>query len=125
LQQFLAESVYYSSFLLLLTPRTPLLKVVLIWMMILVKMSNSFTLRCVLGGIAIVLYFFSPYDYGIYPKCPFKILTGSDCLFCGSTRAVYHFLHLDFIKAWQLNPLMILSIFAFLGWWIFQKIKTL
>jgi Protein of unknown function (DUF2752) len=71
-------------------------------------------LRFIVLFIVVVLYFFSPYDYDFYPKCPFKWLTGKDCFVCGSTRAAYHLLHFEFAAAWQKNPylLLILALFT-------------
>ncbi len=46
-------------------------------------------------------------------RCPFNYLTGYQCPGCGSQRAVYELLHLNFRKAFVLNPLVIITILYF------------
>jgi uncharacterized protein DUF2752 len=62
---------------------------------------------------AAFLYFFNPAslaDQAIFPKCPFRLLTGLQCPGCGSTRAFHQLLHGDFLAAFELNPLMVLTL---------------
>ena len=48
---------------------------------------------------------------GIFPKCPFLLLTGGlRCPGCGSQRAIHSLLHLEFKEAFLYNPLVIISI---------------
>lgn len=58
-----------------------------------------------------VIYFYkyNPAE-SLYPPCPFYYLTGLYCPGCGSSRAVHNLLHGRFLKALDLNPLMVLSI---------------
>jgi len=57
----------------------------------------------------LVLYMFNPSDgHRFYPPCIFNRLTGLYCPGCGSTRAVYHLVHLDLLKAWAQNPLVVI-----------------
>lgn len=58
-----------------------------------------------------VIYFYkyNPAE-SLYPPCPFYYLTGFYCPGCGSSRAVHNILHGRFLKALDLNPLMVLSI---------------
>ncbi|MBC5862642.1 DUF2752 domain-containing protein [Flavobacterium turcicum] len=37
--------------------------------------------------------------------CLSVVLAGIECYACGLTRAVMHFIHFDFVKAWEYNPL--------------------
>lgn len=37
--------------------------------------------------------------------CLSKTLAGYECYACGLTRAVMHFIHLEFQKAWEFNKL--------------------
>lgn len=39
-----------------------------------------------------------------YSLCPFKILTGFNCPFCGMTRSFIYISHFDFKAAWAMNP---------------------
>jgi hypothetical protein len=67
----------------------------------------------VLAGtmLAGILYFrFNPADSLLFPKCPFLMLTGLKCPGCGSQRAVYALLHLDFRAACLHNALLISSL---------------
>ncbi len=43
------------------------------------------------------------------PKCPIYHLTGYECPGCGSQRALYHLLHLDFRTAWSHNPFLFIA----------------
>ena len=61
----------------------------------------------ILSGLS-VLYFFSPEEYGFYPRCLFQALTGWQCLGCGGTRALYHLLHLDLAQALHYNAVVAL-----------------
>jgi hypothetical protein len=68
-----------------------------------------------IGIIAIIfLYIFNPSGSIIYPPCPFHALTGFYCPGCGSLRALHQLVHGHLLKAFGLNPLMILSL-PFLG----------
>ena len=67
------------------------------------------------------LFFFNPSSPAnqFFPKCPFLLITGLQCPGCGSTRALYHILHLHPIEAFTFNPLLVLTlpflIYGFLG----------
>jgi len=77
-----------------------------------------------LGLLAVggVLFFFNPASPAnqFFPKCPFRTLTGMQCPGCGSTRALYQFLHLHPVAAFKLNPLFMLTlpfiVYGFLGY---------
>lgn len=66
-------------------------------------------LTVMLGWLAIVtgavyVYVFEPGRTGFFPICPFRALTGFTCPGCGTTRALHHLFHGDFLAAFQLNP---------------------
>ena len=46
----------------------------------------------------------------IFPRCPFRLLTGYLCPGCGSQRAIHHLLNLDLAAAWQMNPLFVIAL---------------
>jgi hypothetical protein len=57
-----------------------------------------------------LLYAFNPADSFFYAPCPFHALTGFYCPGCGSLRAIHQLLHMHFLSAFKLNPLLFLSI---------------
>ena len=46
----------------------------------------------------------------IFPRCPFRLLTGYLCPGCGSQRAIHRLLNLDIAGAWQMNPLLVIAL---------------
>jgi len=63
-----------------------------------------------LAAAAIYLFIFEPGKSGFFLVCPFRALTGFTCPGCGSTRGLHRLLHGDVIAAFELNPLLILSL---------------
>ena len=61
-------------------------------------------------SIGVVYYIFNPADLRLFPKCPFKQLTGFDCPGCGSQQAIHHILHFEMSKAFAANALLVLAI---------------
>ena len=59
---------------------------------------------------ATYLFIFEPGKSGFFPACPFRTLTGFTCPGCGSTRGLHRLLHGDVVAAFELNPLMVLSL---------------
>lgn len=59
---------------------------------------------------AAYLFVFEPGKSGFFPGCLFRALTGFACPGCGSTRALHHLLHGDLFGAFQLNPLLMVSL---------------
>ncbi len=53
---------------------------------------------------------FDPSGSELFPKCPFRGLTGLECPGCGSQRAIHHLLNGEVVAAWRMNQLLILSI---------------
>ena len=64
---------------------------------------------CVLIFMGLVYFFIDPSTHHM-PRCPFYSLTGYLCPGCGSQRAIHSLLHLDFLKAFSFNPLMVIAI---------------
>lgn len=67
----------------------------------------------VLGGVAAIVVYglLDPAEHGLFPKCPFLMLTGGlRCPGCGSQRAVHALLHLEFKEAFLYNPMVVISI---------------
>jgi len=74
--------------------------------MLLIKRWDVILLFCVIPGGAF-LYFVPPGEGSVYPPCFFHTMTGFYCPGCGITRAVYHLLHGEFIRALSYNPLVV------------------
>ncbi|MCD6052176.1 MAG: hypothetical protein K0Q55_3594 [Verrucomicrobia bacterium] len=54
--------------------------------------------------VLLVLHFFPPGQYPIYPVCPLRQSTGLDCPGCGGLRAMHQLTNGNLAAAWQLNP---------------------
>ena len=63
-----------------------------------------------LAGIAVVYKYLDPSVVPIFPRCPFRLLTGYLCPGCGSQRAIHHLLNLDLPGAWRMNPLLVIAL---------------
>lgn len=57
-----------------------------------------------------VLFLFNPADTVLFPPCPFHWATGLYCPGCGASRAVHLLLHGRLIAAFNMNPLLVLSL---------------
>lgn len=63
-----------------------------------------------LAAIAVAYKYLDPAVVPIFPRCPFRLLTGYLCPGCGSQRAIHHLLNLDLAGAWQMNPLFVIAL---------------
>lgn len=59
---------------------------------------------------AAYLFIFEPGKTGFFPACPFRAITGFTCPGCGSTRGLHRLLHGDVVAAFELNPLLVVSL---------------
>lgn len=78
-------------------------------------LRGAAVLALVLGAVLLVRWI-GPRPSGLYPRCPFNVLTGLLCPGCGATRAVHALLHGEFARAWCFNPLL-LALLPLVGWW--------
>lgn len=62
------------------------------------------------AGIAVTYKYLDPSVVPIFPRCPFRLLTGYLCPGCGSQRAIHHLLNLDIAGAWSMNPLLVIAL---------------
>jgi hypothetical protein len=76
----------------------------------------------VTGGLAILLYLFSPAESRFYPRCWFFSLTGWQCPGCGGLRAAHQFLHGNFREAFRLNPMLFVLIPGIAFWVILEGV---
>jgi len=72
------------------------------------KSKLLFLMLAAAGGA--VLYRWDPATSGLYPLCPFFLLTGWYCPGCGSLRALHQLLHGNWGAAFVLNPLLVLAL---------------
>ena len=56
-------------------------------------------------AMAALLFFFNPESARFYPRCPLSLL-GISCPGCGTLRALHYYLHGDFVRAFEFNPLL-------------------
>ena len=80
-----------------------------------VKETNLHRIRVLLISLtglaaACLFYTFNPADSSLFAPCPFHALTGLYCPGCGSLRAIHQLLHMHFLSAFKLNPLLVFSI---------------
>lgn len=61
-------------------------------------------------AVAFLFYTFDPADEIFAPKCPWLLLTGSECPGCGSQRAIHDLLHARLGSAFAHNLLVPIAI---------------
>lgn len=72
-------------------------------------------LRRLIWGLIIILlvalyFFFDPSQYGWFPQCIIRWLTGFDCPACGAQRMMHELLHGDIVAAFFYNPFLLLFV---------------
>lgn len=75
-------------------------------------MNKYLNILLVAGAVAalVMLYFVSPTDQSLTPKCLIKALTGYNCPGCGFQRAVHAALHGRFAEAVRFNYFLLLGL---------------
>lgn len=68
-----------------------------------------FLLACAAIAACAILYVLNPETTHWFPKCPFYLLSGWQCPSCGTSRAIYHFLHGDILGGLAYNPFILVS----------------
>jgi hypothetical protein len=58
----------------------------------------------------LVLYIRDPANGAPFPACPFRAITGLDCPFCGTGRALHALLHARAARAFSFNPLVVVAV---------------
>jgi hypothetical protein len=73
-----------------------------------------------------VVLFFLPATYFDQGEtlCPSKRFLDIECLGCGLTRGVQHFIHFDFETAWEFNKLTFLIVPLGVIYWVYVLRKT-
>jgi hypothetical protein len=71
----------------------------------------------VLGGALGYIGLVDPHNTNsAYPLCPFKLLTGWDCPFCGGLRMTHDLLHGDLLASINDNIFALVGIPLLAGW---------
>lgn len=80
------------------------------------------------GGLIItpIVLLLLPADFFDYGQsiCLSQLLLKKDCIGCGITRAIQHFIHFDFIQAWKFNKLVVIVFPVLVLFWLHQLFKT-
>jgi len=74
-------------------------------------------------GLLIIYSIFDPANTDLFPKCPFRQITGYKCPGCGSQRAIHHLLSFDIFGAFKDNMLLVVSIPYIITGAIFDLVK--
>lgn len=57
----------------------------------------------------------------VYPQCPFKMLTGWNCPFCGGLRMTHDLLHGDLAATINDNAFLLVGIPLLIGWVVLRR----
>jgi uncharacterized membrane protein YhaH (DUF805 family) len=76
----------------------------------------ALALGCAAAAGGVLLYWATPTEDSLYPRCPFHTLTGLHCPGCGTTRCLHALLHGDPAQALAYNPLAVLALPFLLAW---------
>lgn len=57
----------------------------------------------------------------LFPACPFKLLTGWNCPFCGGLRMTYDLLHGDLAAAAVDNIVVLIGLPVLALWWLWRR----
>ena len=78
----------------------------------------------IIAVLAILYKLYSPAEYILFPKCPFRVATGLQCPGCGSQRAIHYLLNLDIYNAIKENAILVFSIPYLLIGILFDTIRS-
>ena len=57
----------------------------------------------------------------LFPACPFKLLTGWNCPFCGGLRMTHDVLHADLAAAVVDNVFLLIGLPMLALWWLWRR----
>lgn len=57
----------------------------------------------------------------VYPQCPFRMLTGWNCPFCGGLRMTHDLLHGDLAASINDNVFLLVGIPLLIGWLVLRR----
>lgn len=73
-------------------------------------MKKAVIVLLMVATFAAIYYLYDPTHSQLAPKCIFHTLTGFDCPACGVQRVVHSLLHGNFVKAFFLNPFLVIAV---------------
>ena len=74
-----------------------------------------------LGGALGYIGLVDPHNTrSVYPHCPFKMLTGWNCPFCGGLRMTHDLLHGDLAASINDNVFLLVGIPVLIGWMVLR-----
>jgi Protein of unknown function (DUF2752) len=74
-----------------------------------------------LAGALGYIGFVDPHNtHSVYPGCPFKMLTGWNCPFCGGLRMTHDLLHGDLAASINDNIFLLVGIPVLIGWMLLR-----
>jgi hypothetical protein len=83
--------------------------------------GSGLLLAGALGYIALA----DPHDASsVYPQCPFRLLTGWNCPFCGGLRMTHDLLHGDLAASINDNVFLLFVIPIFAGWVVVRRRRS-
>lgn len=78
----------------------------------------------VLGGALGYVGLVDPHDpASVYPPCPFKLLTGWNCPFCGGLRMTYDVVHGDLAAAVHDNVFVLVGMPMLVVWLVVRRAR--
>lgn len=81
--------------------------------MVQIQKHKPYTLTLILVIIGVVFFvfaFFNPSEYSFFYACPIQKTTGYFCAGCGAQRALHQLLHFNYLEAFRLNSLFVISL---------------
>jgi hypothetical protein len=60
-------------------------------------------------------------SHSVYPQCPFKVMTGWNCPFCGGLRMTYDLLHGDLAAGINDNVFALIGIPLLVLWFVVRR----
>ncbi len=81
-------------------------------------------LTFIVGLILLTLYDFLNRKIGFSIPCIFHEITGFYCPGCGITRMFFSLIHLEFYQAFRYNPLLFISLFIVIIYFIISLISN-
>lgn len=76
-------------------------------------------------SVALILLISDRKDFSDISLCALYNLTGILCPGCGMTRSFHSIMHLDFVSAFEYNPVFVLLIFPLILFFLFDDIVCL
>ncbi|MBN2729008.1 MAG: DUF2752 domain-containing protein [Bacteroidales bacterium] len=77
-----------------------------------------------LGFLVYIYGRYNPAEHQVFPKCPFRTLTGYKCPGCGSQRAIHEILQGNIVGAFHFNMLLVIAIPYLITGFIFDRVKN-